>query len=265
MRYRLVDKLLLVVALLPLFFRVLAGPVPPKPDPPRLVNDFAGMLTSEQVSALERKLVAFNDTTSNQIVIVTLNDLEDYQPYEVAYEIGEKWGVGQKGFDNGIVILLKPKTAGSKGQVFIATGYGLEGAIPDATAKMIVEREMIPHFREGRYYEGLDQATDVLMSLAVGEFKSDEYAGSGAREVLFSLFPLLLIFFILFLSFSRRARQYGKANDLPFWTAFFLLSSMNNHRGHFGGFSSGGGGFGGGGFGGFGGGGFGGGGAGGSW
>ena len=71
-------------------------PVPNRPEPPRLVNDIAGVLSSEEVEALENKLVSFSDTTSNQIVFVSLSDLKGYQPYEVAYQIGDDWGVGQK-------------------------------------------------------------------------------------------------------------------------------------------------------------------------
>jgi len=108
--------------------------IPARPDPPRLVNDFANILTEAQINQLENKLVYFNDTTSTQIAIVIVNSLDGYDKASYAYEIGEKWGVGQQGFNNGIVILLKPKTESESGEVFIATGYGLEGAIPDAIA-----------------------------------------------------------------------------------------------------------------------------------
>ena len=79
--------------------------------------------------------------------------------------MGEKWGIGSEKFDNGILVLLKPKTSDSKGEVFIAVGYGLEGVVPDATAKRIVENEMIPMFRENNMYGGIEKATDVLIDL----------------------------------------------------------------------------------------------------
>ncbi|HOM41897.1 MAG TPA: TPM domain-containing protein, partial [Bacteroidales bacterium] len=110
------------------FSAIYAQDVPDRPYPPRLVNDFAGLLTGDEANALERKLVAFNDTTSTQIAIVIVKDLAGYAISDYAQRLGEKWGVGQKGFDNGIVIVVKPKTLTSRGEVFIATGYGLEGA-----------------------------------------------------------------------------------------------------------------------------------------
>ena len=107
--------------------------LPEKPVPPRLVNDFAGMLNQDEVNSLEQKLVAFNDSTSTQISIVTVPSLNGYDKADYAQRLGEKWGIGKKGLNNGILILVKPKQPDSNGQVFIAQGYGLEGAIPDIT------------------------------------------------------------------------------------------------------------------------------------
>ena len=103
----------------------------PRPDPPRLVNDFAGVLSSAEMRALEDKLVVFNDTTSNQIAVVIVDDLQGYDRSDFAYRVARDWGVGQGDFNNGVLILVKTKSERSDGQIFIATGYGLEGAIPD--------------------------------------------------------------------------------------------------------------------------------------
>ena len=143
--------------------------IPSRPDPQRLVNDLAKVFTPEQVSTLENTLVAFDDSTSNQIVVVTVKDMEGYDPSEFATRIGLEWGVGSAQFNNGIVLLVKPKTYDSAGQVFIAVGYGLEGAIPDAYAKRIIENELIPNFRINDYYTGVEAACDVLMKLASRE------------------------------------------------------------------------------------------------
>jgi len=250
-----------------------AQDVPPRPQPPRLVNDLAGILTTEQADALENKLVAFNDTTSNQIAIVIMNDMGGYAPDDMAFRIGEEWGVGQKAFDNGIVILVKPKQGNEQGKVFIATGYGLEGAIPDATCNRITEREMIPRFRNDDYYGGLEAGINVLMSLAAGEYSYKDYLKKTSGGFGF-LLPLVFII-IVFVVMARRRRNYYTAgsSSLPFWATMLLMSQMsrNRDRGSWGSFSSGSGHFGGfgggsgGGFGGFGGGSFGGGGAGGSW
>lgn len=249
--------------------------IPPRPVPPRLVNDFSGTLSSNDVARLERKLVAFNDTTSTQITIVLVQDLAGYVPSQFADLLGEQWGVGQKDKDNGIVVLVKPKVAGDKGEAFIAPGYGLGGAVPDAVAKRIVEEEMIPEFSNNNYYRGLDRGTSVLMELTAGEYDAEAYMKRSAGGGLGAL--IVLVVFIIFiawlLSRGRGTRHYGgRSNSLPFWTALFLANQMGgSSRGKWGDFKSGGGsfggggGFGGGGFGGFGGGGFGGGGAGGSW
>lgn len=250
--------------------------IPDKPQPPRLVNNlskqFPDFLSADESEKLERKLVAFSDSTSNQIVIVITDDLGGLEPYAYATGIGQKWGVGQNKFDNGIVILIKPTQSEGGRTAFIAPGYGLEGAIPDATAKQIVENELNPRLKEGNYYEALDATTDVLMSLAKGEYNSDAYAkkngkkGKGGPGTI--IFILLVVFFIFMKSRGggRGGMTIGRGGS--FLTGMLLGNLFGGRRGGgFGGGGFGGGsGFGGGGgFGGFGGGGFGGGGAGGSW
>ena len=253
-----------------------AQDIPARPEPVALVNDLANVLTQQETTALESKLLNFYANTGNQITLVTVNSLNGSDASSFAYEIGEKWQVGKKGFDNGIVILFKPKTNESKGQVFIATGYGLEGAIPDATSKEIVSNEMIPYFKQGQIYEGINQATSVLMGLAKGEFNHQQYAKqlssskSGTFGFLIPLF-IILIFSFIGRSKSRGQRTMGSSrSSLPFWLLMGMMGSGSRHGSSFNDFSSGSGGFGGGGssfgdFGGFGGGSFGGGGAGGSW
>lgn len=251
-----------------------AAQIPPAPDPPRLVNDFAGLFSAGQQQELEARLVAFNDTTSNVVCVVCVPDLGGYSAQEFAYEIGDRWGVKDKKYNNGIVILVKPKNA-SDGEVAIQVGYDLEGAIPDACAKRIIENEMIPHFRENDYYGGVVAAVDVLCPLAAGEISEKELYGSGdAGGVIgFILIIAVLIFAITLVKMGNgkggnSGGNGGKTDDAAraaFWAA--LLSSNADKQRHSGnGFGNfGGGGFGGG-FGGFGGsGGFGGGGASGKW
>jgi len=254
-----------------------AQDIPARPEKQVLVNDFAQVLSKSEEGALEAKLLQFYANTGNQITVVTVKSLNGSDVSSFAYEIGEKWKVGKKDFDNGIVILFKPKTAGSRGQVFIATGYGLEGAIPDATAKEIVSNEMIPYFKQGQIYEGINQASSVLMGLAKGEFNHQQYAKQRSRSGKGGAFGFLIpLFIILIFSFIGRSRSRGhhtmgsSRSSLPFWMLLGMMGSgSRSHGGSFSDFSSGSGGFGGGGsfgdFGGFGGGSFGGGGAGGSW
>lgn len=245
--------------------------IPQKPKQERLVNDFADILSPQQEQALEQKLVGFNDTTSTQIMVISVNTLCGYDNALFTYQIGESWGVGDARFDNGIVVMVKPKTADEKGQTFIATGYGLEGVLPDAIAKRIVENEMIPYFKANNMYAGINAAVDVIISITGGEYSAEAYKKNTSGGI-----PILPILFILFIAFLmifsnvRRIRKYGRDNNLGFWAALALMSAASGrHHGSYGNFRSGGGGFGGfgggGGFGGFGGGSFGGGGAGGSW
>jgi len=242
--------------------------IPPKPVPPRLVNDFAGILSADEIRSLENKLVAFSDSTSTQITVVIVKSLNGYDKNEFARLIGEGWGVGQKGKNNGAVVLVKPKYPGEKGDACIQTGYGLEGVIPDALAKRIVDNEMIPEFRNGNYYAGIDAATTAMISLAKGEYTADQYnkRKHGKAGQIGLIVPVIIMIAVFMLIRGSRARGMSVGKSLPFWTAFWLLGSMGRgHSGSWNDFSSGGGGFGGGGFGGFGGGSFGGGGAGGSW
>jgi uncharacterized protein len=243
--------------------------LPDPPDPPRLVNDFAGLLNNNEINALEQKVVAFNDTNSTQISIVIVNDIGDYDIVDYSQRLAQKWGVGQKKYNNGAIILLKPKTAESKGEVNIDVGYGLEPLIPDITAKQIVDNEMIPHFRENDYYGGLDAAVDAIMALAAGQFTADQYAKrAGKSNPLGLLIPIIILIIVISLFNRGRGKHYNSGSSgMSFWTALMLGSMLSRGSGgSFGDFRSGSGGFGGGGsFGGFGGGGFGGGGASGSW
>lgn len=244
--------------------------IPARPDPPKLVNDYAHVMTADQVGSLEQKLVAFDDSTSIQIAIVTLPSIGDYAIEDVALKILRDWGVGNKKTNNGLVILAAIKER----KVFIATGYGMEGAVPDATAKEIVDNEIVPNFKgssDDNYYRGFSSAADAIIRASHGEYKADQaYAnrgrkskGNGGNAIGFIIFVIILLVAL----FGRGGgggggRGFGSSGILP-----FILGSMigGSGRSSGGGWSGGGGGGGGGGFGGFGGGSGGGGGAGGSW
>ncbi len=233
-------------------------PVPAKPG--SWVNDYAKVFSVSEASQLDRKLNEFEYRTSTQIFVITLNDNGGYPASMLAPMIGEQWGVGQKGKDNGLLVILDMQDR----DVFISTGYGLEEYIPDAIAKRIVENEVVPNFKNGDFYGGINAATDVMISLLDGKFTADEYrkqsssGGSGIGGIIFMIF----LFSMIFGGGRRRSSGMGRSN-LPLWLALGMMSG-SRHSGSFGNFSSGsGGGFGG--FGGGGGGSFGGGGAGGSW
>lgn len=252
-----------------LFFSLitLAQQVIPKPNPARLVVDYAGVLLPEQRESLESKLEALDDSTSNQIAIVLIKSLNDEPVEDVAVNTFRNWGIGSSKRNNGILILAAIEDR----KIRIEVGYGLEGAIPDVTAKSIIDNDIKPNFQEENYYRGLNLAINSLGKAAAGEYsdpreQNDKGGGTG-------LFVLIVIAVIFFLMISRGGRGGGggmMSRRGSGWLGPLILGSMigRSSRGWSGGGWSGGGGWGGGGgggFGGFGGGSSGGGGASGGW
>lgn len=254
-----------MVWLLALLALSAAAQVPARPDPPRLVNDLAGILGDCQW--LEDSLQKIAMETSNQICVVTMNDFGDYDKAWMAYSIGQQWGVGKKEHNNGVVILIKPKTADAKGEAFIAPGYGLEGAITDATSTRIVNQEMIPHFKEDDYLGGVWAGAQVVRDLATGEYNEQDYASQDEEGDALGMLICLLIFGLIMYFAMKNEMGGGDGHrnngDSGTWGGPIIFTGGGswNRGGSFGG---GGGSFGGG-WGGFGGGSFGGGGGGGSW
>ncbi|CAN5153776.1 hypothetical protein BH23BAC1_BH23BAC1_45170 [soil metagenome] len=260
-------KILLLIGIYFFSINMLSAQEFPEPmSPPRLVNDFAGLLTNDQSRMLENKLRNYYDTTSTQIAIVTLQSIDGTDAGMYAPELAERWGIGKAGKDNGLLILV----AFQEREVRIATGYGLEPTVTDAASKRIIENYIRPNFRRKDYFEGLDQATSIIMSLAAGEFEADQIRGNEGNAAPVFLIFLVLFFLVILPLMRHRAVKKSHFGNKPidFFTAMMLMNAMKGKRGGgFGDFKGGRGGFGGGGggFGGFGGGSFGGGGAGGSW
>lgn len=233
--------------------------LPERPNPPRLVNDLAGILQPGERDQLERKLVAYNDSASTQIAIIIVKTTEPYPIGDYAFQIGRKWGVGQKDKNNGLVICWATETR----KVFIATGYGLEGAVPDAIAKRIVSETIAPAFKQGQYYAGLDAATTEIIQRAKGEYKAEPKSANDDDGGSNLIFFLIVGFIILVIIFRNRGGGSNRSRGGGFGPLFFPTTFSGWGSSSGGGF--GGGGDSGGGFGGFGGGSFGGGGAGGDY
>jgi len=247
--------------------------IPDKPKVETSVYDYISLLSSQESKALEQKLIGYSDSTSTQIVVAIIGSTEGENINYLGAQWGQKWGIGQADEDNGILILL----ARDDRKIAINTGYGVEGALTDALSKRIIQNIIIPEFRGGDYYAGLDKGSDVIFQVLTGEFKeersgdyesaSDVVKGVG---ILFFIGMIILIIVIIIIIANRNnkggGRGGGRKKGLDLWD-IIILSNMGRggYRGSSGG-SFGGGGFGGGGFsGGFGGGGFGGGGASGGW
>lgn len=262
---------ILIIVLLSHFAFAGESDFPKAPNPPRLVNDFAGMMTPGEAQQLEAKLLEYEKTSSTQITIITIKNLGGYDIAQYATELGHKWGVGQKGKDNGVVILASKDDR----KVNISPGYGLEGALTDIMCGRIIRNEIIPQFKTGNMYGGFDKAADAIILATKGEYKAEEDYHHGKKKVPAFVTLLFIVgIIIIVLAISKggggnggggymSGRGYG---DIATGMLLGSLLGGGRHRGGgFGGGGFGGGSSGSGGFGGFGGGGFGGGGASGSW
>jgi len=214
-----------------------------------LVSDELGFFTQNEKALLEQKLDDFSNKTSTQIAIRTIPSLKGYDIDDLSQRWLDSLGVGQEGKNNGVLILIKPKTTNEKGEVSISVGYGLEGVIPDAIAKRIIEAEILPNFRNGNYFTGIDAATNTLMALASQEFTAEEYIAKtkkGDGESIIGVIVFFIIVFVIFSGFFRKRRRYSSVGHaLPFWMAMGMMGSSRSYGSGFGGFSSGSGGFGG--------------------
>ncbi len=242
--------------------------IPDKPAEQTSVYDYIHLLSPSEKTNLEQKLIRYSDSTSTQIVIAIINSTQGENINYLGAQWGQKWGIGQKGKDNGILVIL----AKDDRRVAINTGYGTEGTMTDAMSRRIIETVIIPEFKKGDYYAGLDRGSDAIFKVLTGEFKEDRSLGSKDKGFPFqSLFPILIFIIILIILANKNkgsgGKNSGRRTSGPSIWDMIILSNMGR-SGRSGGFSGGGfgGGFGGGGFGGgFGGGGFGGGGASGGW
>jgi len=250
-----------------LFFSTTGSAQDFPPASKTLVTDFTGTLTATQQQQLEQKLVAFDDTSSTQIAVVMIRSVGDYDIADYGVRLAQKWGIGQKGKDNGILLLVAKEDR----RVTIQTGYGVEGAVPDAIAFQIIRNIITPAFRQEDYYAGINRATDALIAYTKGEFKADARKGKGEGNGMGLIITVIIITVVIGLLSNKGGGNGGGrviggrgSSDL-FWLTM-LGSGLGRGGNRGGGFGGGfGGGGGGGGFGGFGGGGFGGGGSSGSW
>ena len=236
--------------------------IPPKPSPSRLVNDMAHMMTAGEQDQLERKLLDFSRETSNEITIVTIDSLGDYDVSDYATKLGKAWGVGRSGKNNGVVILASLQDH----KINISPGKGLEGALTDLQCGRIIRHEMVPAFKDKNYYDGFSKAADAIIAATKGEYKADDASDAKGKHVPLSVIIIIIIvIFFIIKMFGRGGGgggNYMSGGGLGnFATGMFLGNLLG------GGFRGGDNGGGGGdsGFGGFGGGDFGGGGASGDW
>lgn len=240
----------------------IAQNIPPRPNPPKLVNDLAGVLSPDEEARLEKKLVAYDDSTSTQVAVVLIKTLNDYPIEEYALKLFRDWGIGNKKTNNGVLIVA----AIDDRKIRIEVGYGLEGAVPDITANHIIRDDIGPNFRSENYYEGLDKATTSVIQAATGEYKAPQNYRTRKSTGGKSIFGSIIVFIIIIIVLANINRRGGggmmsRRGFRGFGPTVFWPGGWTGGGGGGGGGWSGGGG----GFGGFGGGSSGGGGASGSW
>ncbi len=213
-----------------LLFSMASAQIPDRPSPPRLYTNFSkefpDFLNSAEAAQLEEKLEVFSNETSNQICVVIVDDLGGLDAGSYATSLGQAWGVGKKGRDNGIVVLVKPTKADGGRQLFISVGYGLEGAIPDLATKRIREQEIQPRLKQGRYYEALDAGTSTLMQLAKGEINVKDYTrgqGEGGGGTIAVIVILIAVIFFLRNMFGggRGGGTLSGVGNALFWGSVF--------------------------------------------
>jgi uncharacterized protein len=196
-----VVVLLIMYGNLTMFAQTTNIPVPDAPNPPRLVNDFAKLLQEEETKALESKLKLFSDSSSNQIAIVTVSSLGGYEIEDFSYALGQKWGIGKAGKDNGILVLV---SLGDR-KARIEVGKGLEGAVPDLISVEIIRNVLSPAFKQQQYYNGLNNTVDHLIAASKNEYQADPVENNDGGLS----FVILLILFIIFIIYMSRKRGSG--------------------------------------------------------
>ncbi|MBU2213675.1 TPM domain-containing protein [Patescibacteria group bacterium] len=266
--------------------QVYAFEIPPNDG---FVTDSAQVLTSSEEETIENVLQEYRQETSNEIAILIVDSMEGEVIADTAFEVGRAWGVGTEKHDNGILILI----AYSDRELFIATGYGLEGAVPDIVAKGIIDLDIVPHFKDGKYADGILAGIESLKKHIGGEYTADRYASGGGADIDYAwIFFVIIVLLQWLIAILARTKSWWLGGvfgavagvilvlifswwlTIPLLAAIGLLldyvvsKNYKKSRGKaawWAGGGWGGGGRGGGGFGGFGGGSFGGGGAGGGW
>jgi uncharacterized protein len=235
--------------------------IPEKPDFQTSVYDYANLLGTTEKAQLEEKLIRYSDSTSTQIVVITIESLKGEDIGILTPKWGQKWGIGGTAKDdNGVIILL----AKAERKIWISAGYGLEDRLTAGIGGEITRNIIIPEFKAGSYYRGLDKGTDAIIDVFKGKYKGERKPTKEKNLPILSIIIIVVIVLVLISKNKNSGGNSGNSSGGPSLLDVIILSSLAGGRGSSGGFgggSSGGGGFGGG----FGGGGFSGGGSGGDW
>ncbi len=207
------------------------------------VNDNAGILSSSTISRLEQILKAEEDSTSNQIAVLTINTLDGGSLEDYSMKVVETWKLGKKGKDNGVLLLVVKDDR----KVRIEVGYGLEGVLTDAVCNTIIRRAIIPEFKSGDYDAGVTAGVENIIAAIGGEFQGEGSSDTDGGPVLVTALVILMVIASAFGRLARRGIWFGGGGFGGFTGGGFSSGGFGGGFGGGGGFSGGGGGFGGGG------------------
>jgi uncharacterized protein len=185
------------------------------------VNDYAGILSSNTISALNGKLKAYEDSTSNQVVILTINTLNGARLEEYSINVAQTWKLGHKGKDNGVLFLVVKDDR----KIRIEVGYGLEGTLTDALCSVIIQRQVLPKFKRGDFDGGVKLGVASILGAIDGTFTADR-AGSQKMAfpeilIVLGIFTVVVGMFTFVALFSKGFMSWFLYIFLiPFWMAF---------------------------------------------
>jgi len=241
-RFRALSRVVLAAVALLLVPAAAHADVEIPPAPKHYFNDFAGLVAPDAAQKIDRKLEELDDSTSNQILVAVFPKLPEPSLEDFTVRTAQKWRAGQKKLDNGAVLFIFVKDRMSR----IEVGYGLEGALPDATCKDILEDVLAPRFRQGDYAGGIEAAVDAMVAATRGEYtrKEPRRRSSGRGGLANGCSTIAVIFFIFGFPFFFRRRGWRTYGGGGWWTGG---GWGGGGWGGGGGFSGGGGSFGGGG------------------
>ncbi len=218
--------------------------------PNTLVNDYSNILSTNEKNILEKRLRLYNDSTSNQIVVLIIPTLFNKDIMTIGQEIAQEWGIGQKQYNNGVLILIKSKTKSEPdGEVAILPGYGLEGALPDIFCKKIIDDKMISDLSDGDYYNAIVEALDVILPVAKGEYNYAQYQKDELKDALIGIGVSIILILIIVIPLARYNKKHPIATTGPVFGPYIggsirtpHIPTGNTNFGGFGGGSFGGGG-----------------------
>ena len=212
----------IVLALVAMVWNVGQAQIPEKPAQASPVVDLAGIIKNDSlVSALNTQLDSLSKQTQNQIVVVTVDDLGGLDGKEFATQLGNKWGIGGKQLSNGFVMVVKPRNDKGAGEIGFATGYGLEGALPDVFCRRLQDDYMVPYFKDGDYAGGIKAAIDEIVPVVLDDYsksQSQALASEGSKKKGGGgngWFIIAIVLGVIALIVLMRRRSKGSAPQQP--------------------------------------------------